>query len=99
MTTIIRALGGKQETMYDLAGVGDLVVTAMGNLSKNLAFGRRLGSGESFQQLHKTVGTLPEGVNTTIAVAQLIRKHKLHAPLLTALHEVVVAHKPVSHLA
>lgn len=88
-------LGGKQETVYGLSGVGDLVLTAMGNLSKNLAVGRRLGQGQTLDFIQKEIGTLPEGVNTVQAMHQLALKSNLDLPICAGVYEIIYQGKSV----
>jgi glycerol-3-phosphate dehydrogenase (NAD(P)+) len=98
MVQLSVALGGKQETLYGLSGVGDLVLTAMGSLSKNRAFGKKLGSGIALEQARREVATVPEGVNTTASVQQLARKHSLKLPLYQALYAILFDEKKPAHL-
>lgn len=97
MADIVAALGGKSETLYDLAGVGDLVLTALGKYSKNVACGRKLGAGQSLSDLQR-VGVLPEGVNTTASIHQLLQQRAIQAPLFSAIHDVVFNNKSANHL-
>jgi len=89
MTELTRALGGKQETMYGLAGVGDLVLTAMGSLGRNAEVGRRLGLGQTLQNILDETGYIPEGINTVKSVNALARQHNLNLVICTGLHEVI----------
>jgi glycerol-3-phosphate dehydrogenase (NAD(P)+) len=89
------ALGGNQETMYDLAGLGDLVLTCMGKLSKNLMLGRRLGQGESFDAILKTMGTAPEGINTLEAVVEIAQKQHFDVTICQGIYDVVFCRKKI----
>lgn len=89
MAHLAHTLGGNRETVQGLSGLGDLVLTAMGTRSKNLAVGRRLGKGESLQTIKADTPTLPEGINTVQAVYQLMQKHALHLPIFAATHEII----------
>ncbi|HMD54395.1 MAG TPA: NAD(P)H-dependent glycerol-3-phosphate dehydrogenase, partial [Phycisphaerae bacterium] len=51
MAVAAKALGGDPETIYGLSGVGDLMLTALGKLSRNLAVGKRLGHGDALQHI------------------------------------------------
>jgi glycerol-3-phosphate dehydrogenase (NAD(P)+) len=82
-------LGGKHETVYGLSGVGDLVLTAMGNLSRNMLLGQQLGSGKTLQEISVAWGTLPEGINTVQSVHQLALKHSLNLPICNGLYQVI----------
>lgn len=89
MVQLAQVLGGKQETVYGLSGVGDLVLTSMGKLSRNLDVGRRLGSGQNLDTILEETGYIPEGINTVQSVHQLIKKHKLALPICQGIYDVI----------
>lgn len=88
-------LGCRGETVYGLSGVGDLVLTAMGTRSKNLALGRRLGKGQTLQSTQQEIGTLPEGINTALATHQLMLKYNLDLPVCAGVYDIIYQEKPV----
>lgn len=90
------ALGGKQETIYGLSGVGDLVLTSMGTLSKNVAAGREIGKGKTMQELLQEMPTLPEGINTVQSVQKLIDLHKLDLPICKGVYQILFGEQKVS---
>jgi len=90
------ALGGRQETIYGLSGVGDLVLTSMGNLSKNLALGKRLGQGDSLTSLSASSSVVPEGINTIQSVYELIERYKLDLPICQGLYHVIFNEKTIN---
>ena len=90
-----RALGGKQETVYGLSGVGDLVLTAMGSLSRNRELGVRLGKGEALDSILEKAGSIPEGINTVKAVYQLIQQRQLDLPICAGIYEIIFKGKTV----
>lgn len=98
MLRITLAVDGKQETVYGLAGVGDLVLTALGNLSKNLFVGKQLGAGKRLEDILRETGYIPEGIHTVKSIYQLIKKHDLNVPLMAAVYEVIVNNRPVDTL-
>ncbi len=89
MTQLIVALGGTQETAYGLSGVGDLVLTAMGQLSRNLEVGRLLGKGQLLEKILKETGYIPEGINTVQSVYQLIAARNLKLPICQGIYEII----------
>jgi glycerol-3-phosphate dehydrogenase (NAD(P)+) len=96
---LVKKLGGESKTVYGLAGIGDLVLTALGSLSKNGAVGKQLGSGQSLEDVIRSrYGVMPEGINTVVAVQQLAHKHALELPVCTALHDVIIRGAPLSDL-
>jgi glycerol-3-phosphate dehydrogenase (NAD(P)+) len=82
-------LGGHQETIYGLAGVGDLVLTSLGKSSRNLEIGRRLGKGEKLETIIQKIGSIPEGINTVVAFYQLLQKYSIQAPLCQGIYELI----------
>lgn len=93
MKQLTMMLGGKQETVYGLSGVGDLVLTAMGNLSRNMLLGEQLGKGRTVASIAAEWGTLPEGINTVQSVHQLALKHSLDLPICNGLYQVIFHNK------
>ncbi|MDR3550890.1 MAG: NAD(P)-dependent glycerol-3-phosphate dehydrogenase [Candidatus Babeliales bacterium] len=83
------SLGGKQETIYGLSGMGDLILSSMGKLSKNLALGRRLGSGTIISQIEEQSSILPEGINTIQSVHELITSKKLDLPICLGIYQMI----------
>lgn len=95
MTELVVALGGKIETIYGLAGAGDLVLTATGTLSRNLNVGRILGQGKKLADIERAMGGTPEGINTVQAVHQMQRQKKLNLPICREIYEVIFSGKSV----
>lgn len=88
-------LGAQEKTFYGLAGVGDIVLTAMGSRSKNLAIGRRIGKGESLDAIAKKMSCMPEGINTLQSVHELMAQKQIIMPLCQAVYEVVFKQRSV----
>ncbi|HZW61389.1 MAG TPA: NAD(P)H-dependent glycerol-3-phosphate dehydrogenase [Candidatus Babeliales bacterium] len=95
MVILSQTMGGKKETVYGLSGLGDLVLTAMGSLSKNNALGCRIGRGETLDTLKKEFGTIPEGINTLQALEQLMDKYNLDLPICSGIYAIIFEQKPV----
>lgn len=81
------------ETIYGLAGVGDLILTSLGKYSKNKEFGRQLGKGQTFDAVVKKMGIAPEGVSAADSVAQLVQKFDLKNSLFLIIHETIQQRK------
>jgi glycerol-3-phosphate dehydrogenase (NAD(P)+) len=96
MAQLSCAMGGKQETVYGLSGMGDLVLTSMGSSSKNMALGTLLGAGESLEEIAKKFGTLPEGVNTVKSIYRLAHDYKLTLPLCSGIYVVLFEQKSLN---
>lgn len=81
-------LGGKPETFRGLAGMGDLVLTCTGALSRNRAVGERLGRGEPLEKV-LAGREVAEGVPTARAAAELARRHRVEMPITFAVEKIL----------
>ncbi len=93
MEALVKAAGGKAETVGGLAGHGDLMVTAFGK-SRNRQFGKKLAKCKSCQNLLEGNTQTIEGLETAAAAAKLARKHKLVQPLLHTAELILFKNKP-----
>ena len=83
------ALGADPLTFAGLAGLGDLVATCSSPLSRNRAFGTRLGGGESLQQAQEaTHGQVAEGAKSCRSVLELAQRHGVDVPITQAVEAV-----------
>jgi glycerol-3-phosphate dehydrogenase (NAD(P)+) len=89
---LAQLLGGHQETIYGLAGVGDLVMSAFGN-SRNFRLGKELGKGRRLKELQQEYELFPEGVHTSYSLKKLIDMHGLSLPFCAGIYEVVAHEK------
>lgn len=89
MGVLAQALGGRQETLYGLSGVGDLVLTSMGKSSRNREVGRRIGVGEKLDAIMAETGYVAEGINTLKSVLDLAQAHRVQMPICQGVYEVV----------
>ena len=81
MARLGAALGGKRETFYGLAGIGDLMATAASKLSRNWRVGYGLAQNKALATVLEELGQVAEGVPTAYAVAQLSQIHGLVLPV------------------
>jgi glycerol-3-phosphate dehydrogenase (NAD(P)+) len=81
--------GGKLETMMGLAGLGDLVLTCTGKLSRNRFVGEELGKGRSLVEITSGMNEVAEGVKTTLAVKLLADRHGIEMPITNEVHAVL----------
>jgi glycerol-3-phosphate dehydrogenase (NAD(P)+) len=81
MTRLAVALGGRRDTLAGLAGMGDLVLTSTGTLSRNRAVGVELGNGRALQEILSTTRMVAEGVGTTAATRELARRAGIEMPI------------------
>ena len=89
MTKIAKLFGGKPETLYGLSGLGDLVLTATGDLSRNRTFGYLLGKGLFIEEAFRKVGQVVEGAKTVKAIKQLAEKHNIELPISEVVYKVI----------
>ncbi|MGI8307902.1 NAD(P)H-dependent glycerol-3-phosphate dehydrogenase [Saccharopolyspora hattusasensis] len=83
------ALGADRMTFAGLAGLGDLVATAMSPLSRNRTFGERLGRGETMAQAQEAAhGQVSEGVKSCSSIRQLAARHGVEMPITDVVHRV-----------
>ncbi|MBL8517090.1 MAG: NAD(P)-dependent glycerol-3-phosphate dehydrogenase [Betaproteobacteria bacterium] len=78
------ALGGRPDTFMGLTGLGDLILTATGDLSRNRTVGRRLAAGQSLDAILADLGHVAEGVNSARAALRLAREHHCDMPITEA---------------
>jgi glycerol-3-phosphate dehydrogenase (NAD(P)+) len=83
------ALGAEAETFRGLAGMGDLVLTCTGGLSRNRSLGQRLGRGEPLQQILDSMREVVEGVRTAPAAARLASDHHVEMPITEAISRLL----------
>jgi glycerol-3-phosphate dehydrogenase (NAD(P)+) len=81
MTRLALACGGKRETLAGLTGMGDLVLTCTGGLSRNRSVGFQLGQGQKLAEIVKDMRMVAEGILTTRATVQLARRHEVEMPI------------------
>src|SRR5262249_40787000 len=81
MTRLSTALGGRAETLFGLAGLGDLVLTCPGGLSRNRHVGIELGKGRSLTEILAGMRMVAEGVGTAAALLALAREHQIELPI------------------
>jgi glycerol-3-phosphate dehydrogenase (NAD(P)+) len=89
MTRLATRMGGKARTMAGLAGLGDLVLTCTGELSRNRAVGLELAKGRTAGEIVGSMKMVAEGVKTTAAVLDLARRHEVDMPIASAMYEVL----------
>ena len=88
------AMGADPLTFAGLAGMGDLVLTATGGLSRNRALGVALAQGESFESYRAAHRSVAEGANASLAGAALGRRHGVELPITQQVCDVLFRGKP-----
>lgn len=87
------ALGGRQETLMGLAGMGDLILTCTGDLSRNRRVGLALAQGKALDAILAELGHVAEGVPTAREVVRLAARHNVEMPLCEAVDALL--HGPI----
>ncbi len=93
MLKLGKVFGAQPETFYGLSGMGDLILTTTGGLSRNYSFGIELASGKKAEDILKSSRGVVEGYRTTQSVHHLIKKHNLDCWILSGLYEVLYEDK------
>ncbi|MBT8398399.1 MAG: NAD(P)-dependent glycerol-3-phosphate dehydrogenase, partial [Gemmatimonadetes bacterium] len=83
------AMGADPATFSGLAGMGDLVLTCTGSLSRNRTVGYRIGKGESLEEILTGMKSVAEGVRTVQAVRALARKFDVEMPISKEVHALL----------
>lgn len=99
---LAQAMGGQPETLMGLAGMGDLILTCTGDLSRNRRVGLALAAGNTLADILRDLGHVAEGVSTAREVVGLARRHGVEMPICEAvnalLHDGLAARDVVERL-
>jgi glycerol-3-phosphate dehydrogenase (NAD(P)+) len=87
-------LGGQPETFMGLSGVGDLILTCTGDLSRNRQVGLRLAAGESLEGILRDLKHVAEGVTTAREVSRLARELGVEMPITDAVYRILTQELP-----
>ncbi len=83
------AIGGKPETLMGLAGLGDLVLTCTGDLSRNRRLGLALGRGQPMDEAVREIGQVVESIQTADEVMRLADRHGVELPIASNVRDVL----------
>ena len=89
MTRLGTTLGAAPETFSGMAGVGDLVVTAFSDLSRNHRVGLGLSKGKTVEKILEELGQVAEGVSTAQVVKEWADAHSVRLPICEGVYEVI----------
>jgi glycerol-3-phosphate dehydrogenase (NAD(P)+) len=95
ISRLARALGGRRETLAGLTGLGDLVLTCTGALSRNRQLGIDLARGRTLPEILATTRTVAEGVRTTGAALALGARHGVELPIAERMAAVLAGEQGV----
>ena len=91
ITRLAVAMGGQPRTLSGLAGLGDLVLTCTGELSRNRSVGIELAKGRKLAEIVSTMTMIAEGVETTSAAVELARKYSVDMPITAQMDAILSA--------
>jgi glycerol-3-phosphate dehydrogenase (NAD(P)+) len=94
MTRLGNALGARAATFAGLAGIGDLVLTCTGSLSRNRALGMAIGEGATLDEALAGKETIAEGVTTTRSAQALAAREGVEMPIVTTVHRILFDRYP-----
>jgi glycerol-3-phosphate dehydrogenase (NAD(P)+) len=83
------AAGANESTFYGLCGVGDMILTAFNEASRNFSFGMRIAAGESADDIIKTSNAVCEGYDTTENVLALAKRYSVPIPICETVHRIL----------
>jgi glycerol-3-phosphate dehydrogenase (NAD(P)+) len=91
MTRLAVAMGGKPQTLAGLAGLGDLVLTCTGDLSRNRTVGVELARGRKLDEIVSSMKMVAEGVKTTDTAVDLAKRHGVEMPIAAQMYQMLHA--------
>ena len=93
ITRLGLAMGCAEQTFYGLAGIGDMIVTATSEHSRNNRAGMLIGQGCSAEEAAEKVGMVVEGINALPAAMRLAETYQVDLPIMSAVNDVVTRQK------
>ena len=93
MTRLGIALGGAAPTFAGLSGMGDLVLTCTGDLSRNRSVGIELGKGKKLAEIMANMNMVAEGVKTTLSAYQLAQRLEVDTPIIEQMYQILYSDK------
>jgi len=94
ITRLAMAMGGQPKTLAGLAGLGDLVLTCTGDLSRNRNVGMELAAGRKLPEIVESMKMVAEGIKTTAATVDLARRHSVEMPIAQQMHAMLELGRP-----
>lgn len=89
ITRLALAVGGQARTLSGLAGLGDLLLTCTGTLSRNRTVGLELAAGKSLEVIVGSMKMVAEGIETTKATVDLARRHQVEMPIAEQMYAML----------
>jgi glycerol-3-phosphate dehydrogenase (NAD(P)+) len=88
------AMGGHPKTLAGLAGLGDLVLTCTGELSRNRTVGLELAKDRKLEEIVSSMKMVAEGIKTTSATVDLARQYRVEMPIAEQMHAMLHLRRP-----
>jgi glycerol-3-phosphate dehydrogenase (NAD(P)+) len=89
MTKLGLKMGANKSTFSGLSGIGDLLVTALSNHSRNRFVGEKIGKGESLEEVTDNMKMVAEGINTCKAIPDLVDKYEIEMPISQSIYDIL----------
>jgi len=89
MTRLGTSMGGQEKTFVGMSGIGDLILTATGELSRNYTLGQKLGRGLPLEKCIPAGGVVAEGVRNAASINALAERHQIEMPLCKAVYGIM----------
>lgn len=94
ITRLAVVLGARERTLAGLAGLGDLVLTCTGELSRNRKVGIELAKGRKLEEIVAEMRMVAEGIKTTYAAAELASRHAVDMPIISQMQAILRDGRP-----
>ena len=91
-------LGAKEDTIYDLCGLGDVLTTTLSLDSRNKRCGILLSKGKTLEEIKKEIGMTIEGLDALNSACYLINKYNITASLISNLYEIIYENKDINNI-
>ncbi|MCX8514521.1 MAG: NAD(P)-dependent glycerol-3-phosphate dehydrogenase [Burkholderiales bacterium] len=95
---LIISMGGNVDTILGLSGIGDLILTCTGDLSRNRSFGLQLAQGRQVKDILESLGHVVEGVNALPEVYRLSKKYNIQMIIVETLYKIIYENMPIQNL-
>ncbi len=95
LASLVLALGGKRETIYGLTGIGDLILTCTGDLSRNRSVGQELALGHTIEEIIKNLGHVAEGVSTAREIHLKAQSLQIEMPIVASVYRIIYEHADI----
>lgn len=92
---VVELMGGKKETAFGLTGIGDLIVTASSEHSRNFTAGKKIGLGIPLDEVYKEQKQTIEGIRTIEAMHGLSIKYNVELPMINTAYDIIFNKLPV----